>query len=75
MNTPDIRAFFDETTNTVSYLVWDPATKDGAIIDPVLDWDHRSGTADTGFADRLLEAAHSEGVTVRWVLETPMPTT
>ena len=46
-----IRAFFDEPTNTVSYLVWDPATKRGAVIDPVLDWENRSGTADVAFAD------------------------
>lgn len=70
MEQPAIRAFFDEPTNTVSYLVWDPATKEGAVIDPVLDWDHRSGTADTAFADRILGAAGEEGVTIRWVLET-----
>jgi glyoxylase-like metal-dependent hydrolase (beta-lactamase superfamily II) len=67
---PAIRAFFDEATNTVSYLVWDPATKDGAVLDPVLDWDHSSGTADTAFADRILDAARQEGVAIRWVLET-----
>ena len=66
----EIRAFFDEPTNTVSYLVWDPATKTGAIIDPVLDWDNRSGEADTAFADRLLAAAEAEGVTIAYVLET-----
>ncbi|MBW6400429.1 MBL fold metallo-hydrolase [Roseomonas sp. HJA6] len=65
-----IRAFFDEPTNTVSYLVWDPATKRGAVIDPVLDWDNRSGTADVAFADRILGAAAEEGVTIDWVLET-----
>ncbi|NMJ41010.1 MBL fold metallo-hydrolase [Roseomonas sp. JC162] len=65
-----IRAFFDEPTNTVSYLVWDPATKRGAIIDPVLDWDNRSGTADVAFADRILAAAGEEGVAIDWVLET-----
>ena len=70
MPAPAIRAFFDEPTNTVSYLVWDPATLEGAVIDPVLDWDNRSGTADTAFADRLLAAAADEGVTIRWVLET-----
>jgi glyoxylase-like metal-dependent hydrolase (beta-lactamase superfamily II) len=70
MTTPQIRAFFDEPTNTVSYLVWDPATKQGAVIDPVLDWDNRSGTADSAFADRILAAAAAEGVTVVWVLET-----
>jgi glyoxylase-like metal-dependent hydrolase (beta-lactamase superfamily II) len=66
----EIRAFFDEPTNTVSYLVWDPATKTGAVIDPVLDWDNRSGEADTAFADRLLAAAEAEGVAIAHVLET-----
>ena len=72
MTTADasIRAFFDEPTNTVSYLVWDPAMKRGAVIDPVLDWDNRSGTADVAFADRILAAAAEEGVTIAWVLET-----
>jgi glyoxylase-like metal-dependent hydrolase (beta-lactamase superfamily II) len=70
MEKPVIRPFFDEPTNTVSYLVWDPATKQGAVIDPVLDWDNRSGTADTAFADRILAAAREEAVTIRWVLET-----
>ncbi|WP_198370451.1 MBL fold metallo-hydrolase [Roseomonas rosulenta] len=67
---PAIRAFFDEPTNTVSYLVWDTATKRGAVIDPVLDWDNRSGTADTAFADRMLAAAAENGVAIDWVLET-----
>jgi glyoxylase-like metal-dependent hydrolase (beta-lactamase superfamily II) len=66
----EIRAFFDEPTNTVSYLVWDPATKQGAVVDPVLDWDNRSGEADTAFADRILAAAAAEGVTIALVLET-----
>ena len=70
MERPVIRPFFDEPTNTVSYLVWDPATKQGAIIDPVLDWDNKSGTADTAFADRMLATAREEGVEIRWVLET-----
>ncbi len=70
MPDPVIRPFFDEPTNTVSYLVWDPATKEAAVIDPVLDWDNRSGTADTQFADRILAAAAEEGVRIRWVLET-----
>jgi glyoxylase-like metal-dependent hydrolase (beta-lactamase superfamily II) len=65
-----IRAFFDEPTNTVAYLAWDPATKRGAFIDPVLDYDHRSGAAGTAFADAMLAAAREEGVTIDWVLET-----
>jgi len=67
---PAIRAFFDEATNTVTYLVWDPATMHGAVIDPVLDWDNRSGEADTKSADAVLRAAAEEGVTLDWVLET-----
>ncbi|HYI83936.1 MAG TPA: MBL fold metallo-hydrolase, partial [Acetobacteraceae bacterium] len=67
---PAVRAFFDEATNTVIYLVWDPATKRGAVIDPVLDWDNRSGTADTAGADAILRVSAEAGVSVRWVVET-----
>ncbi len=70
MESPVIRAFFDEPTNTVSYLVWDPATKEGAVIDPVLDWNNRSGEADTRSADVILRAADALQVTIRWTLET-----
>jgi glyoxylase-like metal-dependent hydrolase (beta-lactamase superfamily II) len=67
---PKIRAFFDEPTNTVSYLVWDAATKEGAVVDPVLDYDHKSGKAGVRSAEAILEAARTEGVHVTWVLET-----
>jgi len=70
MDKPVIRPFFDEATNTVSYLVWDASTQDAAVIDPVLDWDNRSGEADTHSADALLAAATEAGLTIRWVLET-----
>lgn len=65
-----IQPFFDEATNTVSYLVFDPATRQAAVIDPVLDWDHRSGEADTRSADRLIKAARQEGVAIALILET-----
>ncbi|HVV63329.1 MAG TPA: MBL fold metallo-hydrolase [Pseudolabrys sp.] len=65
-----IRAFFDEPTNTVSYLIWDPATKEGAVIDPVLDFDHRSGKASVRSADAILAAAAQAGITIGKVLET-----
>ena len=65
-----IRAFFDEPTNTVSYLVWDPDTAKGAVIAPVLDFDVASGEADVRSAEAILAAAGEEGVTVDWVLET-----
>jgi glyoxylase-like metal-dependent hydrolase (beta-lactamase superfamily II) len=67
---PTIRAFFDEPTNTVSYLVWDPDTKIAAVIDPVLDYDHRSGKASVKSADAILEAARIADLRIEWVLET-----
>ena len=67
---PKIRAFFDEATNTVSYLVSDPATKHAAVIDPVLDYDFRTGEASSKSADAILEAASADGLKIEWVLET-----
>jgi glyoxylase-like metal-dependent hydrolase (beta-lactamase superfamily II) len=69
-NPPEICAFFDEPTNTVSYLVWDPATLQGAVIDPVLNFDHRSGEATVASADAILAAAGKLGVKIGQVLET-----
>lgn len=66
----EIRAFFDEATKTISYLVWDTATREAAVIDPVLDFDFAGGEVDTGSADRLLEEAAREGLTILWSLET-----
>jgi glyoxylase-like metal-dependent hydrolase (beta-lactamase superfamily II) len=67
---PEIRAFFDEPTNTVSYLVWDPATMEGVAIDPVLNFDHRSGKATVESADAMLAGAQKRGVRIAIVLET-----
>jgi glyoxylase-like metal-dependent hydrolase (beta-lactamase superfamily II) len=67
---PEIRAFFDESTNTVSYLVWDPGERRGVVIDPVLDFDPASGTVDDGSIEELLQAADDEGIAIEWVLET-----
>ena len=66
----EIQAFFDEPTNTVSYLVWDKATMQGAVIDPVLDFDHRSGDARVASADAILARAKALGVAIGQVLET-----
>ncbi len=70
MNAPRVRAFFHEPTFTVSYLVWDPATRRAAIIDSVLDFDHASGRTGTASAEAILAAVREEGVTVDWLLET-----
>ena len=67
---PVVRAFFDEPTNTASYLVSDPLTKRAAVIDPVLDYDQRTGKASTASADQILKAAEDEGLTIDWILET-----
>ena len=67
---PQVRAFFDHATNTVSYLVFDAETKHGAVVDPVLDYDMATGKAATHSADTLLKAAAEASVTVDWVLET-----
>ncbi len=65
-----IQGFFDEPTNTVSYLVADPATRRAAVIDPVLDYDHKSGEADTRSVAAILKRAEEEGYTIEWALET-----
>ncbi len=67
---PAIRAFFDQSTNTVSYLVWDQATLMAAVIDPVLDYDIASSKAATISADEILRRAASEDLKIIWVLET-----
>ena len=70
MPKPIIHAFFDEPTNTVSYLVADPGTKQAAVIDPVLDYDHKSGKANVKSADAILAKAGAEGFKIALVLET-----
>ena len=65
-----IRSFFDEATKTVTYLVWDAATRDAAIIDPVLDYDHASGEIDTRSVEQVLAVAGKLGLHVLWALET-----
>jgi glyoxylase-like metal-dependent hydrolase (beta-lactamase superfamily II) len=65
-----IDAFFDEPTNTVSYLVSDTESGTAAIIDPVLAFDLRNGHADASSARKILDAARDAGLTIAWVLET-----
>ena len=67
---PQISAFFDEPTNSVSYLVADPETRRAAVIDPVLDYDPASGEVATRSAERILAAAEEQGLSIVLVLET-----
>ncbi len=67
---PSVRAFFDEATFTVSYVVRDPASKTCAIIDSVLDYDPASGRTSHGSADAIIDYVRTEGLEVVWQLET-----
>ena len=67
---PDITAFFDPATYTVSYIVADPTTHAAAIVDSVLDFDPNSGRTSKASADRLIEAVRARGLTIEWILET-----
>lgn len=67
---PEIHAFFDEPTFTLSYLVSDPATGAAAVIDPVLDYDHKAGTVDVRSVERILKEAEARNLRIEWALET-----
>lgn len=67
---PIIRSFFDAATNTISYLVSDPVSRQAAIIDPVLDFDPKSARLSTASADAVLAAAREADLRIVWILET-----
>ncbi|GAA6193942.1 MBL fold metallo-hydrolase [Phaeobacter sp. NW0010-22] len=67
--TPFVKAFFDEATFTVSYLVRDPKGSACAIIDSVLDFDHASGRTDTTSADKIIQFVKDNDLAVDWILE------
>ena len=64
------QGFFDPNTWTVSYVVWDHATRRAAVIDPVLDYDFKSGHTGTVSADRVTAYVREQGLQVDWILET-----
>lgn len=68
--TPQIEAFFDPSTHTVSYVVADAATGECAIIDSVLDFDPKAGRTATRSAQRIVEYVRRRGLRTRWILET-----
>ena len=69
MPKPDVRAFFDEATFTVTYVVSDPDTRHAAIIDPVLDFDPASGRTSTRSADAVIAYVEDRALTIDWILE------
>ncbi|REC56638.1 MBL fold metallo-hydrolase [Rhodosalinus sediminis] len=67
---PHVKAFFDDATNTISYVVRDPNGSAAAIIDSVLDFDYASGRTDTRSADAVIDYVRAEGLDPVWILET-----
>ena len=70
MTHPQIETFFDEPTNTFSYVVKDPASDACAIVDSVADFDYASGHVSYGSADRIIAWVKDKGLIVEWLLET-----
>ncbi len=67
---PNVLAFFDEATNTVSYVVKDPESSACAVVDSLLDFDYSSGRTSTASADAIIAHVRGERLTVEWLLET-----
>ena len=70
MHKPNVSAFFDEATFTITYVVSDPTTGRAAVIDPVLDFDPASGRTSTGSADEVIAFVENEKLGIDWILET-----
>lgn len=68
--TPDVTGFFDDATNTISYVVRDPNGAACAVIDSVLDFDYASGRTDTKSADAIVTFVKENGLECQWLLET-----
>ena len=67
---PDVKGFFDPATNTVSYVVSDPATRAAAVIDAVMDIDYAAGRIAHDRADEIIAHIEAEGLTLEWLIET-----
>ncbi|MBL4627052.1 MAG: MBL fold metallo-hydrolase [Roseicyclus sp.] len=68
--TPVVEGFFDEATNTISYIVKDPASNACAIIDSVMDIDYAAGRITYGHADALIARIEEQGLSLEWIIET-----
>lgn len=70
MNRPEVKSFFDPATYTFSYVAWDPATRHGAVIDSVLDYDPASGRTRHDSADAIAAFVSEAGLRIEWVIDT-----
>lgn len=66
----DVKTLFDSATFTLTYIVYDPETKDGVIIDSVLNYDPNSGKVTTRSVDEAMEFIKSENIKIHYILET-----
>ena len=67
---PEVNAYYDDDTNTISYLVVDPETKCCAVIDSVLNFDYAAGTIAYQQADQIIADITAGGLTLQWLIET-----
>ena len=67
---PEVTGFFEARTSSIQYVVADPETKKCAIVDPVLDYDEKSGATNTIQADKILSFIKEKGYVVEWILDT-----
>jgi len=67
---PDVQPFFDEQTNTISYIVKDPASNACAIVDSVMDIDYAAGRITYDHADELIRTVRERGLKLEWIIET-----
>ncbi|HWU77808.1 MAG TPA: MBL fold metallo-hydrolase [Rhodanobacter sp.] len=70
MQHPGVEAFFDQASNTFSYVVWDPATLKAAVVDSVLDYNAASGRTGHETVDALIAFVQAQGLSVEWVIDT-----
>jgi len=67
---PEVQAFFDEATNTISYIVKDPSSQSCAIVDSVMDIDYAAGRITYDHADELIAQVETQGLKLEWIIET-----
>ncbi len=67
---PEVAGFYHEPTGSIAYILRDPSSRQAAIVDPVLDYDEKSGRVSTAFSDRMIEAVRERGLAIDWILDT-----
>ncbi|MEO5812080.1 MAG: MBL fold metallo-hydrolase [Rhodanobacter sp.] len=70
MHVPEVKAFFHTPSNTFSYVTWDPARLQAAVLDVVLDYEPASGRTGHSSADEIIAFVRAQGLTVAWVIDT-----